>query len=78
MFVYEYGLLGLATGAVAAAIGTLTAWAVMVFLMRSEWIFLPWVVVATVVVCIALTQVIGFAGTWRVLGQKTAPFLRNE
>jgi predicted lysophospholipase L1 biosynthesis ABC-type transport system permease subunit len=25
-----------------------------------------------------LTQVIGFAGTWRVLGQKTAPFLRNE
>jgi putative ABC transport system permease protein len=78
MFVYEYGLLGLATGAVAAAIGTLTAWAVMVFLMHSEWIFLPWVVVATVVFCIALTQVIGFAGTWRVLGQKTAPFLRNE
>ncbi len=78
MFVYEYGLLGLATGAVAAAIGTVTAWAVMVFLMHSDWVFLPWVVVATVVVCIALTQVIGFAGTWRVLGQKTAPFLRNE
>jgi putative ABC transport system permease protein len=78
MFVYEYGLLGLATGAVAAAIGTLTAWAVIVFLMHGEWVFLPGVVVATVVVCIALTQVIGFAGTWRVLGQKTAPFLRNE
>ena len=28
--------------------------------------------------CIVLTQAIGFAGTWRVLGQKTAPFLRNE
>jgi predicted lysophospholipase L1 biosynthesis ABC-type transport system permease subunit len=35
-------------------------------------------VLATVVGCIVLTQAIGFAGTWRVLGQKTAPFLRNE
>ncbi len=78
MFVYEYGLLGLATGAVAAAIGTVAAWAVMVFLMHGEWVFLPGVVAATVIGCIALTQVIGFAGTWRVLGQKTAPFLRNE
>ncbi|MGF1640403.1 MAG: ABC transporter permease [Rhodospirillales bacterium] len=78
MFVYEYGLLGLATGIVAAAIGTATAWAVTVYLMRSDWVFLPWLVVATVAVCIVATQVIGFAGTWRVLGQKTAPALRNE
>ena len=76
-FVVEYGILGLATGIIAAGIGSLTAWAVIVFLMKSEWIFLPGVVAATVAACVVLSAVLGFAGTWRALGLKAAPFLRN-
>ena len=76
-FVVEYGILGLATGAIAALIGTVTAWAVTVFLMRAEWVFLPGVVAMTAVACVAVSIALGFAGTWRALGQKAAPFLRN-
>ncbi|MDP6603080.1 MAG: ABC transporter permease [Rhodospirillales bacterium] len=76
-FVAEFGLLGLGTGLVAAAVGTITAWAVVVFLMRAPWVFLPGVVAATTAVSVLLTMVAGFAGTWRALGQKAAPHLRN-
>jgi putative ABC transport system permease protein len=76
-FVAEFGLLGFATGLVAAAVGTVAAWAVVVFLMRAPWVFLPGVVVATTAASVLLTMVAGFAGTWRALGQKAAPYLRN-
>ncbi len=76
-FVTEFRMLGFATGLVAAAIGTATAWAVVVFLMRAPWVFLTGVVVATTAASVLLTMVAGFAGTWRALGQKAAPYLRN-
>ena len=77
-FIIEYGLMGLVTGIIAAVIGTTTAWAVIVFLMDSEWVFRPAVVAVTAVVCILITQAMGFAGTWRALSEKAAPHLRNE
>ncbi len=77
-FLIEYGLLGVITGAVSAVIGSLTAWAVVVFLMRMDWAFDPRAVLTTVLVCLGVTLVVGFAGTWRALGQKAAPLLRNE
>ncbi len=78
IFLIEYGVLGAATGIVAAGVGTATAWAVVVFLMDMEWVFLPGVVAVTVAASMALTMVVGFAGTWRALGDKAAPYLRNE
>ncbi len=77
-FLLEYGILGASTGLVAAVIGSVTAWAVVVHVMESEWRFAPGAVAATVLICVAITLVIGFAGTWRALGQKAAPYLRNE
>ncbi len=77
-FVIEFGILGLATGIVAAIIGTLTSWAVMVFLMRADWIFLPGVVGWTVAICLMVTVSAGFFGTWRALGEKASTHLRNE
>ena len=46
--------------------------------MQTEWVFLPGAAAATVVAAVVLTQVAGFVGTWRALGRKPAPFLRNE
>jgi putative ABC transport system permease protein len=46
--------------------------------MRAEWIFLPQAVAGTAVLSTLLTLVLGFAGTWKALGAKAAPLLRNE
>jgi putative ABC transport system permease protein len=78
VFMVEYGLLGLVTGVLAAGVGTLTAWAVIKFLMRIDWVFLPGTLAATLALCIAVTLAVGFLGTWRALGHAAAPFLRNE
>jgi putative ABC transport system permease protein len=76
-FLLEYGLIGLGTAVVAALVGTLASWGVTTFLMRADWAFLPGTVALTVLLCLLLTLAIGFAGTWRALGQKAAPLLRN-
>ncbi len=77
-FLLEHGLIGLVTAAVAVAIGTLAAWALVVGLMRSDWVFLAGPPLATAAAGILLTLLFGFAGTWRALGVKPAPYLRNE
>lgn len=77
-FLVEYGLLGIATGVIAGVVGSIVAWAVLVFLMHADWRFLPGVAAATVGACMAIVLILGFAGTWRALGAKVAPLLRNE
>ena len=77
-FLFEYGLLGLITALIAAVIGTITAWAVITWVMNQDWVFLPTAVVLTALLCTAITLGLGFVGTWRALGQKAAPLLRNE
>lgn len=78
VFLLEYGALGLATSVVAAAVGTLAAWGIVRFLMDMQWVFLPTTVALTALACLAVTLAVGFAGTWRVLGQKSTPHLRNQ
>jgi len=77
-FLLEYGLLGLLTALIAAAIGTATAWAVIIWVMDQDWVFIPSTVLLTTLLCTAITLSLGFVGTWRALGQKAAPLLRNE
>ena len=74
----EFGLLGLIAGTVAAFAGTVTAWAVVTWVLEQEWTFLPGTVAATVASCVALTLALGLLGTWRALGEPAAPHLRNE
>ena len=78
IYLLEYGALGLITALVAAAIGTLTAWAVIRFMMEAEWTFLPDVVAVTTGLCLVVILTMGLIGTWRALGHKAAPLLRNE
>lgn len=77
-FVFEYCLLGFATGGIAAAVGTLSAWAVLIFVMKIEWIMFPGIVIGVILACIGVTLLAGFAGVWRALGIKAAPLLRND
>jgi putative ABC transport system permease protein len=77
-YLVEYGLLGLTTAVVAAALGTLIAWAVSTQWMGLAWTFRPEVVAGTAALAVALTLAIGHAGTWRLLGERAARHLRND
>ena len=74
----EFALLGLVTGVIAAAAGTLTAWGVTTQVLEQDWSFLPGTVAGTVGFCVVLTLSLGLVGTWRALGESAAPHLRNE
>ena len=74
----EFALLGLVTGGIAAAAGTLTAWGVTTRVLEQDWTFLPGTVAGTVAFCVVLTLGLGLVGTWRALGEPASPHLRNE
>ena len=74
----EFALLGLVTGVIAAAAGTLTAWGVTTRVLDQDWTFLPGTVAGTVAFCVLLTLSLGLVGTWRALGESASPYLRNE
>ena len=76
-FSYEYMMLGLATAVFALFAGGVAAWFVVSRIMTLPSQFLPDVAVVTVVTALVMTVGIGLAGTWRVLGQKAAPVLRD-
>ena len=77
-FLAEYGLLGLATGILAVAIGATVAAGVLTRLMQIDFIFLPGAALATVALGVAACLAFGFAGTWLALGEKASTRLRNE
>ncbi|MEL6819458.1 MAG: ABC transporter permease [Pseudomonadota bacterium] len=76
-FVTEYALLGLATAIFALAAGGVAAWFVVNRIMTLPWSFSPTLAIVTIFVSLICTVGFGLAGTWRVLGQKAAPVLRN-
>ncbi|WP_421859192.1 ABC transporter permease [Oricola sp.] len=76
-FSLEYLILGAATAGFALLAGGAAAWFVIVQIMRLPWQMLPGVALMTLLTALVLTVGFGLAGTWRVLGQKPAPVLRN-
>jgi len=77
-YLIEYGLLGALAALFAGALGTLAAFFAVTRLMRTDWVFLPAPLVWTAGLATLVTLALGFAGTWRALGTKPAPYLRNE
>jgi putative ABC transport system permease protein len=74
----EFGILGLVAGLLAAAAGSAASWAVVRFVMRGEWVFLPGTLAAVVIGCVLLTLAFGYVGTALALRVRPAPLLRNE
>jgi putative ABC transport system permease protein len=75
-YLIEYGLLGLATAAIASVLGAIGGWLVVTTIMRADFVLLPTTIAVTAAACAALTIVLGLVGTWRALGQKAATVLR--
>ena len=76
-FVYEYAILGLATAIFALAAGSLAAWFVVSQIMEFPYTFETAVAGFTVLAALVMTVGFGLIGTWRILGQKAAPVLRE-
>jgi putative ABC transport system permease protein len=74
----EFGALGLVAGSLAALAGTAAAWAVVRFVLQSEWTWLPGTLAATILGCGGLTLAAGQIGTALALRARPAPLLRNE
>jgi len=76
-FSLEYMMIGLATALFALLAGGAAAWFVVSRIMSLPSSFMPEVAFSTVTIALVLTVGFGLLGTWRVLGQKAAPVLRN-
>lgn len=77
-YLLEYGLLGLSTAAIASLVGSTAAAVVVVEVMRGDFVLPPGVLALTALLAMTITVSFGFVGTWRALGQRPAPMLRNE
>ncbi|MBB3594493.1 putative ABC transport system permease protein [Rhizobium sp. BK529] len=76
-FSYEYLILGVATAIFALFAGGVAAWFIVSRIMHLPSSFMPDVAGLTLVTALVLTVGIGLIGTWRILGQKAAPVLRE-
>jgi len=72
----EYLLIGFAAALFGVAAGTLAAALVVIEVMNLPFIWLPGLAATAALAAIAVTVVLGLAGTFTVLGQKPAPVLR--
>jgi len=74
----EYALLGGATGLLAALLGSAAAWALLTFVLKADWRFLPGPLAATVAAGLSAVAVTGVVGTWRALRTSVADHLRHD
>ena len=77
-YMLEYGLLGLVTAIIAAIVGSVTGRAVVTWMLSITWRLEPGAILVTTVIATLITIGAGLVGTWRAMGQKAAPWLRNE
>ena len=78
VFLTEYFILGLVTVLMAALLGTVAAWAILTRVMELDWNFSIMTVVYVGISALMLSVGFGLIATWRILGVRPAPFLRNE
>ncbi len=77
-YALEYGILGLSTGIIAAIVGSVAAWSVLVLIMEANWVLLPMTIIGPIAIGLFATLAAGFVGTWQALRSPAAPLLRNE
>lgn len=76
-FLLEYGLLGAVTALFGFLAGSLAAWAIVTRLMNLSFHWLIGAALSACIIAIVVTVLFGLIGTWRILSQKPAAYLRN-
>jgi putative ABC transport system permease protein len=76
-YLMEYGILGLITAVFGLIAGIAASYGIITSVMRLPFA-MDWSVAATsITVALLVTVILGLVGTWRILGQKPAPYLRE-
>lgn len=76
-YLIQFTLLGTITAIFGILSGTLASWFVVETIMDGDFIFLPSAAFSAALIALVLCILLGLIGTWRILGQKAAPLLRN-
>lgn len=77
-FAVEYALLGAVGGLLGSGLASALSWAVLATVFDLSWSLQPAVLVAGFFATIALTVLVGFLSTYRILGQRPLAVLRHE
>ena len=77
-FAIEYVLLGTVAGLIGLSLGTALSWAVLRYLFDLPWSLHPRVLGIGLFLTMLLTLIVGFASTYRILGQRPLAVLRHE
>lgn len=78
VLIAEFSLAGLFTGIGGLALGTLAAWGVVKGILHLPFAPDLTLSLCTVLAGVGVSLIVGLLGTWRALGRKAAPLLRNE
>ena len=77
-FAMEYVLLGAVAGLIGLAMGSVLSWALLRFVFDLPWNIHPQVLGIGLLLTMLLTLIVGFASTYRILGQRPLAVLRHE
>ncbi|KMO27731.1 glycosyl transferase family 1 [Methylobacterium variabile] len=76
-YTLEYGALGLATAVFGLVAGTLAGWVIITRVMKLDFALDLSGAVVAAILAVVVAVALGLAGTWRILSQKPAQYLRN-
>jgi putative ABC transport system permease protein len=77
-YLWEFALLAVVSAGLAIPIGSFGAWLFLKLNLETQLVIAPAILAGVLALALALALVLGFWGSWRALGAKAAPFLRNE
>jgi putative ABC transport system permease protein len=77
-FAIEYVVLGAVAGLIGLSLGSVLSWAVLWFVFDLPWSIHPRVLAIGLFLTMLLTLMVGFASTYRILGQRPLAVLRHE
>ncbi len=77
-FALEYAMLGTLGGFLGIALASALSWAVLETVFDLSWNLQPGVLAMSFVATVALTLLVGFLSTYRILGQPPLAVLRQE
>ncbi|MGH7335010.1 MAG: ABC transporter permease, partial [Candidatus Rokuibacteriota bacterium] len=78
IFAVEYACLGVAAGLGGSALAMALTWVVLRYVLEAPWTFEPEALVLGIALTAAVALAVGFLGTFRLLGEKPLPVLRQE
>lgn len=77
-FAMEYVLLGAVAGLIGLSLGSALSWAMLRYVFELPWNIHPQLLGIGLFLTMLLTLIVGFASTYRILGQRPLAVLRHE